>query len=451
MAKQRDFTEGNIWRHLVLFSGPIILTNLLQTSYQFIDSLWIGNLLGVSALGSVAIASAIVFTVLSFVIGINNSALTILSQQKGKKNEQRLKRYLNAFVVVLTSLSLLLSVIGYLFSEELLVLLGTPDNIMSGANAYLRINFIGIWFLFGYNFISTVLRSLGDSKTPLRFVAVAVFANAALDPLFISVFGWGIQGAAYATIISQGGAFLYGLVYVLYKQLAPFCIPHMPSKKEVFLILQLGIPAGLQMSVISAGSAAIMSVVTVFGESVVAGYGAVLRLNSLVMLPATSLGTAVNSMAGQNIGVGKWDRVKAISRSGILYNLAVMMVLGIGAMIFARFGMQLFIKDEAAVSFGATYLRIVALCFPFLGINFVLNGIVRASGAMFQVLILNIISFWILRYPFTFLFSHYFGENGIAIGMGLSFIVSSGCAYGYYRYGKWRKKDLFHKGSMKSD
>src|SRR5699024_2163739 len=220
--KQRDFTEGNIWRHLVLFSGPIILTNLLQTSYQFIDSLWIGNLLGVSALGSVAIASAIVFTVLSFVIGINNSALTILSQQKGKKNEQRLKRYLNAFVVVLTSLSLLLSVIGYLFSEELLVLLGTPDNIMSGANAYLRINFIGIWFLFGYNFISTVLRSLGDSKTPLRFVAVAVFANAVLDPLFISVFGWGIQGAAYATIISQGGAFLYGLVYVLYKQLAPF-------------------------------------------------------------------------------------------------------------------------------------------------------------------------------------------------------------------------------------
>src|SRR5699024_9612601 len=167
--------------------------------------------------------------------------------------------------------------------------------------------------------------------------------------------------------------------------------------------------------------------------------------------PATSLGTAVNSMAGQNIGVGKWDRVKAISRSGILYNLAVMMVLGIGAMIFARFGMQLFIKDEAAVSFGATYLRIVALCFPFLGINFVLNGIVRASGAMFQVLILNIISFWILRYPFTFLFSHYFGENGIAIGMGLSFIVSSGCAYGYYRYGKWRKKDLFHKGSKKSD
>src|SRR5699024_9892334 len=159
-------------------------------------------------------------------------------------------------------------------------------------------------------------------------------ANAALDPLFISVFGWGIQGAAYATIISQGGAFLYGLVYVLYKQLAPFCIPHMPSTKEVFLILQLGIPAGLQMSGMWAGGAASRGAVAVVGGSVVAGYAAVLRLDSLVTLPGTSLGTAVNSMAGQNIGVGKWDRVKAVSRSRILYNLAVMLVLGMGAMIF---------------------------------------------------------------------------------------------------------------------
>jgi len=443
MAKQRDFTKGSIWRHLILFSGPIILTNLLQTSYQFVDSLWVGNLLGANALGSVTIASTIVFTVLSFVIGLNNAALTILSQQKGKKNEYGLKRYLNAFVVVLTTLSIFLSVAGYIFAEELLRLLSTPENMLANAKVYLQINFIGIWFLFGYNFISTVLRSMGDSKTPLRFVLFAVLANIIFDPLFISGFGWGIAGAAYATIVSQGGAFLYGLLHVLYKKLAPFRIPNIPSKKEVGLILQLGIPAGLQMSVISAGSAAIMSVVNVFGESIVAGYGAALRLNSLIMLPAKSLGTAVNSMAGQNIGVGKWDRVKAISKSGVLYNLSVMILIGLAAIIFARFGMRLFIADEVAVSFGAKYLGIVALCYPFLGINFILNGVVRAAGAMYQVLVLNIISFWVLRYPFTYLFSDLFGENGIAIGMGLSFIVSSGFAYGYYRYGKWRKKDLF--------
>src|SRR5699024_10939624 len=373
------------------------LTNLLQASYQFVDSLWVGNLLGANALGAVTVASTIVFTVLSFVIGLNNAALTILAQQRGKKNEYGLKRYLNAFVVVLTSLSLVLSFFGFFFAEELLNLLGTPGNMLQQAKAYLQINFVGIWFLFGYNFISTVLRSLGDSKTPLRFVLIAVLANIVLDPLFISGIGWGIEGAAYATNFSQGGAFLYGLLYVLYKRLAPFRIPHLPNKQEVGLILQLGIPAGLQMSVISAGSAAIMSLVTVFGESVVAGYGAALRLNSLIMLPAKSLGTAVNSMSGQNIGVGNWKRVSAISKSAVLYNLVVMITIGILAIICARFGMRLFISDEAAISFGAEYLSIVALCYPFLGINFVLNGVVRASGAMYQVLALNIFSFWVLR------------------------------------------------------
>src|SRR5690625_2830289 len=136
-----------------------MLTNLLQTSYQFVDSLWIGNLLGAEALGAVAISSTIIFTVLSFVIGINNAALTILSQQKGKKNDAGLKRYLNAFVVLLTFIALTLGSLGFILAEPLLNLLGTPDEMMTGAKAYLQINFLGILFLFGYNFIGTVLRA----------------------------------------------------------------------------------------------------------------------------------------------------------------------------------------------------------------------------------------------------------------------------------------------------
>src|SRR5699024_8978395 len=123
----------------------------------------------------------------------NNAALTILSQQKGKQNDDGLKRYLNAFVVLLTSLAVLLGIIGFFFAEQLLNRLGTPETMLQDAKAYLQINFMGILFLFGYNFISTVMRALGDSKTPLRFVTVAVLANVVLDPLFISVFGWGIQ------------------------------------------------------------------------------------------------------------------------------------------------------------------------------------------------------------------------------------------------------------------
>ncbi|BAC15019.1 hypothetical conserved protein [Oceanobacillus iheyensis HTE831] len=441
--KQYDFTQGSIAKQLFYFSGPILLANLLQTSYQFIDSLWVGNLLGASALGAVAISGTILFVVLSFIIGMNNAALTILSQQKGKQNENGLRKYLNAFVVLLTLISIFLGVIGYIFAGQFLGLLGTPESMMDDATTYLRINFIGIWFLFGYNFISTVLRSLGDSKTPLYFITIAVGLNIVLDPLFISVFDWGIEGAAYATLLSQGFSFLCGISYVLWKKLAPFSLPTLPTKKEIKLILHLGIPSGLQMAVISAGSAAIMSVVTTHGESVVAGFGAAQRLDSLLMLPAHALSTSVASMAGQNIGIKNWKRIRQIAIYGVIYNFAIMLVIGIAVAVFAKYGIRLFIRESDAVDFGTVYLQIVALCYPFLGINFILNGIVRAAGAMYQVLILNVISFWVLRYPLTAMFSSWFGEVGIGIGMGGSFVISSLFAILYYRYGKWRQKELF--------
>ncbi|MGM8216492.1 MATE family efflux transporter [Bacillaceae bacterium W0354] len=440
---QQDFTQGNILKQLVTFSGPLILANLLQTSYQFVDSLWVGNLLGDDALGSVAIASTIIFTLLAFAIGINNASLTILSQQKGRNDDDGLRRYLNGFVVVLTILAVLMGSLGFIFSESLLRLLGTPTTMISDAKIYLQINFLGIIFLFGYNFISTVLRALGDSKTPLRIVAIAVSLNIVLDPLFISVFKFGISGAAYATIFSQGVSFIIGLYIVLKRKLAPFSIPFLPKREEVKLILHLGIPSGLQMTIISAGVAAIMAVVTSFGPAVVAGFSAAQRLDSLIMLPAHALGTAVNSMAGQNIGVRNMKRVNQIARTAVLYNFAIMFSIGLIVIVLAKYGISLFIREEESVLFGTRYLQIIALCYPFLGINFVLNGIVRASGAMYQVLVLNIISFWVLRYPLSALFAKMFGDIGIAIGMGASFIISSLFAYLYFRFGKWREKVLF--------
>ncbi len=443
MVKQYDFTKGSIFKQLVFFSGPIILANLLQASYQIVDSLWVGNLLGANALGAVSISGAIIFTVLAFVIGLNNAALTILSQQKGKDNEEQLKSYLNAFVVILTVLAITFSLLGFVFSEQLLGLLGTPDDLLEMAKGYLRINFIGMLFLFGYNFISTVLRAIGDSKSPLMFVAIAVALNTVLDPLFIAGFNLGVEGAAYATIIAQGTSFLFGLIMVLRNKLVPFSLPSVPKWAEVKLILHLGIPAGLQMGVISAGSAAIMSVVTSFGGAVVGGFGAAQRLDSIIMLPAQALGQSVTSMAGQNIGVGNWQRVSQITKHGLRYNFLCMISLGLMVFIFAEHAVTLFIQEPAAVEFATTYLRIMAFSFPFLGINFILNGIVRAAGAMYQVLVLNIISFWILRYPLTYLFSNLYDEIGIAIGLGASFMISSILAAAYYRYGRWREKELF--------
>lgn len=430
-------------KQLFTFAGPIMLTNLLQVSYQFIDSLWVGNLLGANALGAVTVSSTVLLTVLAFIIGINNTTLTVLSQQRGRGDAKGLKDYLNAFVVVLGLLSIFVGIIGLLFSRQIVIMLDTPAEMVDEAKAYLQVNFIGILFLMGYNFIGTVLRALGDSKTPLKFVFIAVILNTILVPLFISSFGWGIQGAAYATVLSQAVAFLLGLGYILRYKLAPLSIPFLPKKEQVLLILKLGIPSGLQMMVIYAGVTAIMSVVNSFGGSVVAGFGASQRIDSLITLPAMALGTAVNSMAGQNIGIGRWDRVKEIAKYGALFNLAIMLVIAVLVFLLAEPLTSLFIDEKSAVSFGTDYLKIIAFFYPFIGLNFILNGIVRSSGAMYQVLILNILSFWLLRYPLTYICSAFVGENGIALGMGISFILSSIFSFSYYKWGKWNKKQLF--------
>ncbi|GAB2568576.1 MATE family efflux transporter [Gracilibacillus alcaliphilus] len=443
MNKQRDFTEGNIWRDLIFFSWPIMLAQLLQVSYQFVDSLWIGNLLGANALGAVNVASVVIFTVLSFILGINNTTLTILSQQKGRGDEAGIARYINAFAVTLTALGLVVGIVGFLFAKTIIQLLGTPAAMVGEATVYLQINTVGILLLIGYNFISTVLRAVGDSKSPLRFIGLAVVLNIILDPLFISFFDLGVQGAAFATILSQGFSFIYGVYYVIKHQLIALKWPTLPAWSEVKLILNLGIPSGLQMAVISAGSAAIMSVVTAHGEAAVAGYSAAQRLDSIFMLPAHALGATVNSMAGQNIGVGKWERVKQIALYGVVYNTLIMVVIMFSLIFFAENGIRLFIQEQAAVQFGADYLFIVAFFYPFLGVNFILNGIVRAAGAMYQVLILNLLSFWALRYPLTYLFSKWLGEVGIGYGIGVSFVISSGLAFLYYRFGKWKNKRIF--------
>lgn len=442
-STRMDFTEGSIMKKMIIFSWPIFLGNVLQSSYQIVDSLWVGNLLGAQALGAVTLSSTVIFTILSFIIGINSATLTILSQRIGAGDNEGLKRSLNAFVTVLGILAVGLGVVGFFMSPYILQLMGTPESIMPLASTYLRINFIGILFLFGYNFIGTVLRAVGDSKTPLRFIMLAVALNIVLDPLFIHVFDLGISGAAYATVISQGSAFLFGIIYSIVKKGVPFSIPYIPAMEECRRIIKIGLPSGFSMVAISGGVLAVMTVVTSFGETAVSGFGAAQRLDSVIMLPSLTLGSAITSIAGQNIGAEKWDRVKEIAKSGLILIFTVSLVISTIVFILAEFLMSLFVSDPGTIEFGAQYLRIVAFCYPFLGINFVLNGIVRASGAVMQVLALNIISFWLLRFPLAWIFSEWYGEIGIGIGVGLSFLISSIFAAAYYKFGKWNKIDIF--------
>ena len=415
----------------------------MQVSIHLINGLWVGNLLGSVAFGAVTVGTILMMVVLAFVMGLNQATLTVFAQLRGRGDVEAIRGYLSTFVILLGLLSAAIGIAGYVFADALLALLNTPAAIIDESRVYLQINFVGTLLLVGYNFVSTVLRAFGDSRTPLYFVLLATLLIALLSPLFIGVFEWGIAGAAYAVVAAQGGAFLYSLVHLARKFPRHGFRLQLPQWVEVQTILGLGIPSGAQMVVIHAGTTVILSLVNSLGAHAVAGFGAAQRLDHLILLPAVALGTAVTAMAGQNIGAGHWSRITQITRAGILYNTSIMLVLASVLFIWAEPLVRLFIQDEASVAFGTRYLKTIAFFYPFLGLNFVFNSVVRGAGAMFQVLALNIISLWILRVPLAYWATSVYGETGVALGIGFSFMLSAGFSFAYYRWGNWRSKRLF--------
>ena len=444
-----DFTQGSIPRKLIVFALPILVANLLQGSMQLVNVLWVGNLLGSRALAAVTVAHAVLMLVLAFVLGLNNATLTIFAQLRGSGDASRTDAYLGAFAILLLGLSAVVGVGGWVASGWLLALLDTPPEVVDQAQAFLRINFAGTVFLVGYNFIGTLLRAFGNSRTPLYFVVLATVLAGVLAPLLIEGLGMGVAGAAWAMVLAQGAAFVYSLVYLARRPADYPFRPRVPGLAEFRTILELGIPSGVQMVVIYAGTAVILSLVNSFGGPVVAGFGAAQRLDSIVLLPAVALGVAVNAMAAQNIGAGRWDRVTQVTRAGVAWNVGIMAAISGVLLLWAGPLVAMFVRDPGSLAFGASYLRTIALFYPFIGLNFIFNGVVRSSGAMMQVLVLNIISLWVLRVPLAHWLANMHGEPGIALGIGISFLVSSLFSFGYYRWGGWRKKRLFRQAAAR--
>lgn len=418
-------------------------TSLLQVSIQLINGLWVGNLLGSAAFGAVTVGTILMMVVLAFVMGVNQATLTIFAQLRGRSDAEAIRAYLSTFVLLLVLISVVIGWSGFAFAEGLLRLLNTPPAIIDEARIYLQITFMGTLLLVGYNFISTVLRAFGDSRTPLYFVLLATVLITLLSPLFMGVFKWGISGAALAFVAAQGGAFLYSLVHLLRKYPGHGFRLQLPRWAEVQTILRLGVPSGLQMVVIHAGTTVILSLVNSLGAHAVAGFGAAQRLDHLILLPAVAVGTAVTAMAGQNIGAGHWPRIAQITRAGVIYTTSIMLALAAVLYVWAQPLVMLFIQEEASVAFGTRYLQTIAFFYPFIGLNFVFNSVVRGAGAMFAVLALNIISLWILRVPLAYGATALFGDSGVALGIGISFVISALFSLGYYRWGGWRSRVLF--------
>ena len=317
-----------------------------------------------------------------------------------------------------------------------------PETIIADAVSYFNIILYGLILMFGFNAISSILRGLGDSKTPLYFLVISTLLNIVLVILFVKVFGWGIKGSAIATVIAQGVAFFLGVIYLnRYHDILKFSLTDIKFHKEIFSkSLKIGIPSGLQQTFVALGMLALLRFVNGFGTNTIAAYTVAGRIDSFAMLPAMNFSMALSTFVGQNMGAGKLHRVRNGYRSTLLMTSIFSIVTTIVAILFGSQIMSLFNQDPDVIHIGHTYLIIVCSFYVVFSTMFITQGVIRGAGDTLIPMFITLFSLWILRIPIAYFLSKEYGSNGIwwsvpiAWGFGM---IASGL---YYYSGRWKNK-----------
>lgn len=443
----KDFTVGKEAKLILQFSVPLVLGNIFQNLYNIIDSIIVGRYIGKEALGAVGASFPIIFALISLVIGVGSGASTVISQYFGAKKIDEVKRTIDTIFIFFLGSSILITILGIVFSEHIFILLGLPEDIMPEALSYLNIYLLGMFFFFGFSGISSILRGLGDSKTPLYFMMIATINNIILDLLFVIVFKWGIQGAAFATILSEGGAFLTAVIYLNKKH----PIIKLSFRKYIFdrdifkSCIRIGLPTGFQQSFVAFGMMAIMSIVNGFGTNAVAAYSAAMRIDSFVKLPAITFSSALSAFVGQNLGAFEERRAKTGLKATLLFSTIYCIVASLLIILFGKHIMSLFTTDPDVIKIGQDYLLIVSSFYLLFSIMFSFTGFLRGAGATLIPMIATFTALYIVRIPAAIFISGLIGVNGIWWAEPMGTFIGMLILLVYYRSGKWKGKAVVRK------
>jgi putative MATE family efflux protein len=450
----RDITEGSIPKSLFFFALPVLMGNVLQSLNGTINSVWIGRFLGESAFAATSNANIVMFFLLSTIFGIGMAATIMIGQSIGARNIDRAKQVVGASALFFLLLSLAVAVIGITLSPLILHGLQTPSDAFPFAVTYLRVIFISMPFMFGYNFLMMVLRGAGDSKTPFWFLLISTFLDVALNPLLI--FGWGplpkmgIAGSATATVIAQCVSCVCLLVFLYWKKhflrLTWEDIHYLRFDLQIILVLvKKGIPMGLQMIVVSSSALVLIHLVNQFGSVVTAAYGAAMQLSSYVQMPAMAIGGAVSTLAAQNVGAGRWDRVKETTLWGVLYNFILTGSLVTLIYLFNRQALSLFLKGNQALILGMHINEVTLWGFILFGITFVVSGVVRSTGAVIPPLLITFLALWGIRIPLAYYLSERYGLDALWWSFPIGFTLGTLLSSAYYVWGNWRKASMLRE------
>lgn len=440
-----DMTQGKIIPQMVRFAIPILFGMLCQRIYNFADVYIVGRYLGDEPLAAVSIAGSAIYLLMSIMLGLTTGVSVVISQYYGAgKKDKVVDAFVSSIYVAIGS-TVIITVLGVIFARPLLIVLQTSDELLNYAWIYLTIIFAGSFGTMLYNWIASVLRSLGNSVVPLVFLIISSILNIVLDIAFIAWIPMGVAGAAIATVLAQVISGALCLIYAW--KILPFL---RLSRENIKLdkaiakqILIYGIPTGLQMSIISISDMTLQAMVNTYGTALVVAYGVCMKVEGLGWQMTEAIGSALGTFVGQNIGAGKFDRVKKGVRCAYLMNIICYGVFCPLIWFFAEPIMKAFTESSDAIQYGIEYMKIFSCFFMVGGFLVVYHNVLRASGDV-KVTILMGVSEVITRIGFTFLFTAFWGYFGLWWVSPLTWCCATAVGAIRYYSGKWKDKAQIH-------
>jgi len=443
-----DMTTGSPYRLLLRYSVPLLIGNLLQQLYNVVDSIVVGRFVGQDALAAVGTSFPIMFLFVSMFIGVALGSTIIIAQYFGAREYDRMQRTVDTIYRAFIVSSLALSAIGFLLTRPMLGLINVPEEAMIHAVPYLQIIFLGTLPTFGYNINAGILQGLGDSRSLLLYLAIAVVSNIGLDLLFVVTFGLGTAGAALATVIAQMIAFLIGVWHINKKMgLVRIRLKHSVMDWSILKdAVRLGVPAGISNMSYSLGTMLLQNLVNSYGTIFMAGFAAANKIDAFAFLPVMTLANATTTYVGQNVGAGRLDRVMKGVKASLVICAAITAVMVPLTLFYGPTLLSLFRNDPAVISAGMAYLTRMLPYIYLLAVMMVMSSALRGTGQAMIPLISQSLSLWVSRVPLSYLFAAQFGRDAMFYSFPIGWVAGLLFLLPYFLSGRWKRRVMMAGG-----
>ncbi len=446
MSQGMDLTQGSVPRLLARFSWPFLLANLMQSLYNVVDMVVVGQFVGSVGLSAVNTAGLVTQLFISIGSGLAMGSQVMVAQYRGANDNNAIRETTGTTLTSMAALSIVLTIVTIVFAKPMLRAVNIPDESFDQGYAYLVVCAAGCFFIFGYNAICSILRGMGDSRSPMIFVGVATVVNIVLDLLFVAVIPWGAGGAALATIIAQGVAFVFSLVY-LYRRRDSFTFDFRRESFRIVgarlkTIVQIGVPFVIQFSFINISVLFVVSLVNGYGVAASAAYGAGTRVDNFALLPTNALSSAGATMVGQNIGAGRRERAGKTVWWTLALGLAIELTLIALIQLFPGQIIRIFNRDAEVVAIGTTYLRYLTISYIAHAFMAAFFSMTNGTGFSALTMVACLFDGLVLRISLAALFSIVLdmGLNGIFLGAMIAPFGAAAISGAYFFSGRWKMR-----------